>query len=129
MLAVVMPCFKSSRHIVDVINAVGPEVDKIIVVDDLCPEHGGQLVEQECRDSRVEVLYHEKNLGVGGAVKTGYRRAYESGADAVIKIDSDRQMDPALIPLFVEPLLKGEADYTKGNRFFEAAVFHQMPKN
>jgi dolichol-phosphate mannosyltransferase len=128
VLAVVIPCFKSSRHIVGVVNAIGSEVDKIIVVDDHCPENGGQLVEQECQDPRIEVIYHEKNLGVGGAVKTGYRRAYETGADVVVKIDSDGQMDPALIPLFVEPLLNGEADYTKGNRFFEAAVFHQMPK-
>ncbi|MEH6588912.1 MAG: glycosyltransferase family 2 protein [Halioglobus sp.] len=128
MLAVVIPCFKSSRHIVGVINAIGDEVDRIIVVDDHCPESGGKLVEQECHDPRIEVIYHEKNLGVGGAVKTGYRRAHESGADIVVKIDSDGQMDPDLIPLFVQPLVNGEADYTKGNRFFEAAVFHQMPK-
>ena len=128
MLVVVIPCFKASRHVLEVISAIDEKVDKILLVDDACPEGSGKLVEQQCQDPRVEVLYHSENKGVGAAVKTGYSRAWELGADIVVKIDADGQMDPSLIPLFVAPLEAGEADYTKGNRFFEAAVFHTMPR-
>jgi hypothetical protein len=58
---------------------------------------------------------------------TGYRHALELGADIVVKVDGDGQMDPTyLIPL-VEPILAGEADYTKGSRFFYTRQLRQMP--
>lgn len=125
---VVIPCYKVSLHICDVIKEIGSEVDAIIVVDDCCPEKSGALVESICTDVRVRVIYHTTNQGVGGAVLTGYKAAIEAGAEVIVKIDGDGQMDARLIPSFIEPILNGEADYTKGNRFFDLEEIHAMPK-
>jgi glycosyltransferase involved in cell wall biosynthesis len=128
MIVVVIPCYKVSSHIIDLINNIGSEVNKIIVVDDMCPEKTAFLVEQECLDPRVIVLKHEENRGVGGAVITGYLEAINFGAEVIVKIDGDGQMDPALIPDFIRPILLGEADYVKGNRFFNLENLSGMPK-
>ena len=97
-------------------------------MDDFCPEESGKYVENLIEDLRVRVLYHEQNLGVGGAVMTGYRAAIADGAEVIVKIDGDGQMDTSLIPRFIEPILAGEADYTKGNRFFDLEQVRAMPK-
>ena len=102
-------------------------MDRIYVVDDACPEDSGAKVEAGCRDPRVKVLRHAENQGVGGAVMTGYRQALADGADVIVKIDGDGQMAPALCRRFVAPILRGEADYTKGNRFYDLAKSHRMP--
>src|SRR5437899_2197211 len=117
-ISVVIPCYRVGKQVLDVIAGIGPECTAIFVIDDHCPEQTGRLVERCVTDPRVRVFYHEKNTGVGGAVMTGYRAALEAGADIIVKIDGDGQMDPRLIPQFVAPIARGEADYTKGNRFF-----------
>ena len=75
----------------------------------------------------MTVLFHEKNQGVGGAVITGYKRATQEGAGVIVKLDGDGQMDPALIGNFVQPILEGRADYTKGNRFYNVEDVRTMP--
>ena len=127
-IAVVIPSYRVVRHILGVISAMGPEVWRIYVVDDKCPDGSGNLVEAECKDPRVVVLRHEVNQGVGAAVMTGYRAAIADGAEVIVKVDGDGQMDPSLIPNFVAPILAGEADYTKGNRFFDLEEIRAMPK-
>lgn len=127
-IAVVIPCYKVSAHILGVIKSIGREVDTIFVVDDCCTEKSGELVENNCTDARVRVIYHANNQGVGGAVLTGYKAAIEAGADVIVKVDGDGQMDPGLIPMFIAPILAGEADYTKGNRFFDLEEIRAMPK-
>ena len=127
-IAVVIPSYKVTRHILGVIAAVGPEVAKIYVIDDACPDGSGKLVAAECADPRVEVLTHAINQGVGGAVLTGYARALADGMDIVVKIDGDGQMDPALLPTIIAPIVSGRADYAKGNRFDTLESLEQMPK-
>ncbi len=126
-IAVAIPCYKVTRHVLGVIEAIGPEVDTIYAVDDACPDGSGKLIEQHSRDPRVRVLRHSENQGVGGAVVTAYKAAIADGMDIVVKIDGDGQMDPALLPQFVRPLLRGKADYTKGNRFFRPESVQGMP--
>jgi len=126
-IAVVIPCYRVATHILDVIKRIGPEVGWIIAVDDGCPEYSGDLIEQQCHDRRVRVLRHERNMGVGAAVMTGYRAALDLPVLAVVKIDGDGQMDPALIQTLCEPLLKGRADYVKGNRFYRVRHTAGMP--
>ena len=126
-VAVVIPCFRVKKHVLAVIDAIGPEVARIYVVDDACPEGSGAHVEESSRDERVQVLYRERNGGVGAAVVTGYRQAVADGADVIVKIDGDGQMDPGLVPRFVRPILAGEADYTKGNRFYDIEGLRSMP--
>jgi dolichol-phosphate mannosyltransferase len=127
-VAVVIPCYKVSRHIQAVIAGIGDEVRQIYVVDDACPEGTGKLVKEVVKDHRVKVLFHSENNGVGGAVMTGYRAAIDGGADVIVKVDGDGQMDPALIPDFIWPILSGEADYSKGNRFYDLEEIRVMPK-
>lgn len=126
-IAVVIPSYKVTRHVLGVIAGIGPEVSRIYVVDDKCPDGSGKLVREQCADPRVTVLEHEVNQGVGGAVITGYRAALADGARVIVKVDGDGQMNPALIPDFVAPLLAGEADYAKGNRFFDLEQIRAMP--
>ena len=126
-VAAVIPCHRVRDHIRDVLAAIGPEVSHIFVVDDCCPQRSGCLVESRVSDSRVRVLRTPVNLGVGGAVMLGYQAALDAEADIIVKLDGDGQMDPALIPHFIEPILRGEADYAKGNRFFDLAGVRDMP--
>lgn len=126
-IAVVIPCFRVTRHIHQVISAIGAEVDAIYCVDDACPDGSGDFIEREVNDARVSVLRHEANRGVGGAVMTGYRQAIAEGASVIVKIDGDGQMDPALIENFAAPILYGDADYTKGNRFYDLREIKSMP--
>jgi glycosyltransferase involved in cell wall biosynthesis len=126
-IAVVIPSYRVTRHILGVIAGIGPEVSRIYVVDDKCPDGSGALVQSECRDPRVKVLFHAENQGVGGAVMTGYQAAIDEDMTVIVKVDGDGQMDPRLIPLFVAPIAEGEADYVKGNRFFDLEKIRAMP--
>lgn len=126
-IAVAIPCYNVTQHVQDVLDAIGPEVEAIYAVDDACPAGSGRFIEEHVRDPRVRVLYHDQNQGVGGAVVTAYKAAMADGMDIVVKIDGDGQMNPALLPQFVRPLLHGKADYTKGNRFHRPESVQGMP--
>lgn len=126
-VAVVIPCYRAQQQVLDVVRRIGPEVAAIYVVDDACPERVGNLVEQTIRDPRVRVIRRDQNGGVGAATLTGMSAALADGADVVVKLDGDGQMDPAAIPQLIDPLLSGEADYTKGNRFFAPRFVIGMP--
>jgi glycosyltransferase involved in cell wall biosynthesis len=127
-VAVVIPSYRVTQHILEVLEGIGPEIRQIFVVDDACPDSSGDFVEKHSRDKRVKVLRHSENQGVGGAVITGYRAALEAGADIVVKVDGDGQMNPALIPNLIAPILAGEADYAKGNRFDSLEDLYEMPR-
>lgn len=127
-VAVVIPSYKVKAHILGVIKSIGSEIQTIYVVDDCCPEGSGDFVELHNQDSRVVVLRNPENQGVGGAVMTGYQAALADGVDIVVKIDGDGQMDPTLIESFISPILLGDADYTKGNRFYDLEKISAMPK-
>ncbi|HET9428322.1 MAG TPA: glycosyltransferase family 2 protein [Allosphingosinicella sp.] len=116
VLAVVIPSFRAAATIGTVLAAIGPEVGRIYVVDDGCPDSTGLHVAAHFSDRRITVLHNSRNLGVGGAMKHGYRHALADGAEIIVKLDSDGQMDPGQILLLIEPILRGEADYSKGNR-------------
>lgn len=126
-IIVVIPSFKVKKHIIDVIDSVKKLVDLIIIVDDKCPENSGRVA-QELNIPQLKVIFNQKNLGVGGAVKEGYKKAIELGADIVIKIDGDGQMDSRFIPELIKPIVDGNADYTKGNRFRDFKALRSMPK-
>ena len=126
-IAVVIPAYRVAAHILEVIAEIGSEVSQIFVVDDACPEGSGALVADKCADKRVVVLTHSENQGVGGAVVTGYRAALAGGASIVVKLDGDGQMDPAMIADLIQPIVDGNADYTKGNRFDSLVGLREMP--
>jgi len=127
-IAIVIPCYRASAHILGVLAGIGPEVARIFVVDDGCPEQTGRVVTAGCTDARVQVITHPENCGVGAAMVTGYQAALAQGADIVVKLDGDGQMDPRELARFVAPLIAGTADYAKGNRFFDLALLERMPR-
>jgi len=126
-ISVVIPAYRILQHIEDVIANIPEFVWRIYVIDDACPDGSGRLLDKNLENNRLRVIYHEQNMGVGGAVMTGYRAAIEDGSDIIVKVDGDGQMDPGLIPYFVEPILSGDADYTKGNRFYDLEEIRAMP--
>ena len=126
-IAVAIPCYKVTQHVMGVIAAIGPDVCRIYAVDDACPDASGKFIEEHNTDPRVSVLYNPENRGVGGAIVTAYKAAIAEDMDIVVKIDGDGQMNPALLPQFVRPLLRKRADYTKGSRFYRPESVQGMP--
>jgi dolichol-phosphate mannosyltransferase len=126
-IVVVVPCYKVRRHIASVIAGIRHRVLRIYIVDDCCPEQTGRFVQEVCHDPRITVLFHTTNQGVGAAVITGYRKALEDGHHIVVKMDGDNQMNPSYLQALVTPLLQGDADYAKGNRFFDLYSLAGMP--
>lgn len=126
-VAVIIPSYRVTRHILDVIARIGEDCHLIFVIDDACPDGSGRFVIDNCDDPRVQVIRNPDNLGVGGAVITGYRAALAAGADVLVKIDGDGQMPPELVGRFIKPILQGQADYTKGNRFYDLDLIRLMP--
>ena len=122
----IIPCYRASRQICDVISRVLPEVEHVFVVDDACPDRSGDLVTASCSMERVTVIRHVMNQGVGGATISGYRAAVAAGFEVIVKLDADGQMEPSCIPDLVQPIVEGIADYTKGNRFFRHEYLHRM---
>jgi glycosyltransferase involved in cell wall biosynthesis len=127
-VCVVIPCFKVRDHIAKVIAHIGPEVARIFVVDDKCPEKSGSYVKEVVSDARVQVLFNESNLGVGGSTVVGYQEALADDFDVFIKIDGDGQIDPKLIPFIINPLIQDRYDYVKGNRFWDYEHLREMPR-
>jgi glycosyltransferase involved in cell wall biosynthesis len=127
IIHLVIPAYKVRLQLSEVVTNVGPEVSKIWVVDDACPEDSCAELVRKVDQSRIFVLRNQVNLGVGGATKVGMRAALESGADIVVKIDGDGQMNPSDIPRVCEPIFAGRADFAKGNRFEDLVSLRKMP--
>jgi len=126
-IAVVVPAYKVRLHLENVVRELPEFIDNVIVVDDACPEKSYKALENVDIKSLV-VVRHDINMGVGGALISGYKKVLELGCDIVIKIDGDGQMDSSYIEKLIEPILNNNADYTKGNRFYDFNALKQMPK-
>lgn len=127
-VAVIIPAYKVSKYVVALVGCLNNLGYKIYVVDDKCPENSGKLIENSYSNNlNIKVIFHKENLGVGGAVLTGYKNAIVDGANILVKLDGDGQMDPRLIPRLIKPIEMGIADYVKGNRFYNLEKIKQMP--
>lgn len=127
-IAAVIPAFNVAKEIGSVLRALPALFTTIVVVNDGSVDDTGAILDHYAElDPRIVAIHHERNGGVGAAMISGYRKALDSGADILVKIDGDGQMPLWLIPALIEPLVQGEADYTKGNRFRDFATLRQMP--
>jgi len=127
-LAVVIPAYRVADTIEVVIKELPKYLRYVIVVDDASPDNTSALVKALVKeDRRIVLIRHDQNQGVGGAMQTGFKKALELGAQVVVKLDGDHQMDAAYIPALITPLLEGKADYAKGNRFRDFESLRLMP--
>jgi dolichol-phosphate mannosyltransferase len=127
-VAVVIPCYRVAASIGRVLAEVGPEVWRIYCVDDASPDETSEAISTAARaDPRVRLVRRAENGGVGAAVLDGFQAALADGATVMVKVDGDGQMNPTFVPDFVAPILAGEADYVKGNRFYSLQGVARMP--
>jgi dolichol-phosphate mannosyltransferase len=129
MICAVIPAFRARRTVCDVVRGILRYADVVVVVDDACPEGSGDAASREFRGHpAVYVLMRERNGGVGAAMKTGIQKALDLGADVIVKLDADGQMDPSYIPSIAELFeIDPNLALVKGNRFFDPRVLRTMP--
>lgn len=126
-IALVIPARNEEKLIGETLAHVPAVIDRVFVVDDGSTDATAARA-RKSGDARVTVLVHERNRGVGAAIVTGYRAAFSDGADIAVVVGGDNQMDLAEVEAFLDPLIAGEADYTKGNRFLvPGSVLQDMP--
>jgi len=127
-VAVVVPAYNEEKLIAKTITSVPDLVDRIIVVNDASNDHTAKIVEDMAEsDSRIYLMEHEVNQGVGGAIVTGYKRARDLEMDITVVMAGDAQMDPKDFLNIIEPIATENADYTKGNRLFYGDAWNMIP--
>jgi glycosyltransferase involved in cell wall biosynthesis len=131
-IALVIPAYREQKLISNTLQNVPELFDRVYVVDDCSPDDQNRVIlEMSKRDPRIMLLQHKVNQGPGGAIITGYRRASADGNDIVVVVGGDHQMDLGEVHRFLDPIVDGVADYTKGNRFFIEKLeetIQRMPK-
>jgi glycosyltransferase involved in cell wall biosynthesis len=130
-IAVVIPCYNEETLIGAVLETMPSFVDRIFVVDDKSSDRTVEIVRQRIdqeTETRVTLIEHEQNQGVGGAIATGYKAALEERVDVTAVMAGDAQMDPEELSDIVGPIVRGECDYTKGNRLFSGDAWNIIPR-
>jgi glycosyltransferase involved in cell wall biosynthesis len=129
-VAVVIPAFNEENLIECTIHGIPDFVDKIIVVDDCSHDETGARVSVAAQQqpNRIALISHTENQGVGGAIASGYIWCRDHDVDIAVVMAGDAQMDPDDLPALVQPLLKDEYDYAKGNRLFTGDAWNQIPR-
>ena len=116
-VAIIVPAYNEEKLIVPTIRGIPTWVHKIIVIDDASKDVTYEIVKNEmASDSRIMVIHHVKNRGVGGAIKSGLAEFINSDCEIMAIMAGDNQMDPNYLGSLIDPILKGNADITKGNR-------------
>jgi glycosyltransferase involved in cell wall biosynthesis len=129
-VGVVVPCHNEETQIGSVIETMPECVDRMFIVDDVSTDRTVEVVESyldRC-PGRIRLIRHERNGGVGAAIVTGYKAAVEEGIGATAVMAGDAQMDPADLVDLLDPVVLGEADYSKGNRLFSGDAWKVIPR-
>jgi glycosyltransferase involved in cell wall biosynthesis len=112
---VIVPAYNEEESLpvtLDELRRRSPGLD-VLVVDDGSRDRTAQVA----RESGVPVVSHPVNLGVGGALQTGFRWALRHGYDVGVQLDADGQHDPACLEALLEPVLRGACDVSIGSRY------------
>lgn len=127
-ITVIIPAYQVEQEINAVLSLLPNYIRDIIVVNDCSSDGTAEVVKHAAKiDRRILLLNHDHNQGVGGAMITGFKKALELNSQIVVKIDGDGQMSTDYLPALLTPLILGQADYTKGNRFRDLQALNQMP--
>src|SRR6266550_8286793 len=126
-VAVVVPAHDEEKLIAETVGSIPYFVDRILVVDDASRDKTAEVV-RGLQHPRVELIVHERNLGVGGAIVTGYKRALEERIDVTAVMAADAQMDPADLETLCAPVARREVDYAKANRLFTGQAWEVIPR-
>jgi len=127
-ITVVIPCYKVAAHIESTVSGLPAWVDYLVLVNDCSPDNTIDILNQlAAKNPKVSVLSNPVNLGVGGAMITGFRHALHTDTDIVVKLDGDGQMNPKYLPAMLQPLCEKAAEFTKGNRFNDFQALKSMP--
>jgi len=126
-VAVVVPAYDEEELVGETVRGIPEFVDAVYVVDDASRDATGDRA-REVGDSRVEVVRHEQNQGVGAAILTGYRRSLEDGVDVACVMAADNQMDPTELEKIARPVVLGQVDYTKANRLVSGEAWRTIPR-
>lgn len=120
-ILIIIPAYNEQACISRVINWVKAEIPcaDILLVNDGSTDNTSSIA----RSHGVMVVDLPFNLGIGGAMQTGYLYAYRNGYDIAIQIDADGQHDPAFVHRLISPILKGEYDMTIGSRYLQASSY------
>jgi len=124
-IAVVIPALNEERWIASTIRTLPSYVDHIVVVDDGSSDATAEVV-RALDDARVMLCRNASPTGVGAAIALGYRQSSEA-ADVVAVMAGDGQMDPDDLEAIVLPIVRGKADYVKGDRLAHPSVREAMP--
>jgi glycosyltransferase involved in cell wall biosynthesis len=128
VIAAVVPAYREEALIGQTIQGMPTFVDHIVVVDDCSPDQTSAAA-LAVADPRLTLHRLEENQGVGGAVLTGHRIAANLGADVMVVMAGDNQMDPAALPSLLDPIIENGYGFTKGNRFFSLDAIAGMPRH
>ncbi|WAC07001.1 MAG: glycosyltransferase family 2 protein [Thermodesulfobacteriota bacterium] len=127
-IGVVVPAHNEEKLIVRVIDTMPDFIDRIIVVNDASTDNTLMVLDNEKKHhSYLEIITHQKNQGVGGAIITGYKRAKELKIDVTVVMAGDAQMDPLDLPDIIDPVVSSGVDYSKGNRLFRGESWDMIP--
>ena len=111
----IVPAFDeeaSVGRVIDEIRAFDPGFEVAVIDDGSTDRTAGVAA-----DRGAHVIRLPFNLGIGGAMQTGYRYAFEQGYDVAVQVDGDGQHDPSELSKILKPVLDGEADLVVGSRF------------
>ncbi len=127
-ICVIVTAYNEELLISQTIETIPHFVDNIVVVDDCSTDTTTKIIAKfEMEKNRVIHIRHEKNLGVGAAVRTGYLWCKDNNLDIGIVMNGDAQMDPNDIINLINPIINGSADYTKGNRLVTKEAWKNIP--
>jgi len=129
-VSVVVPAHNEEKLIHIVLQTFPDWVDKVIVVDDCSTDATAEVVRRHIKeDSRVSLVMHTENKGVGGAIASGYKASLEMQCDIAVVMAGDAQMDPNDMERVILPVAEGRADYSKGNRLFTGQAWDIIPRH
>lgn len=128
-VAVLIPAYNEATQIESVVKALPTYVDRVVIVNDASTDSTADVIRALAEiDERIVAIDLDENRGVGGAMAVAYGWARDNGIDVAVRVDGDGQMDPDEMPLLIEPIVQGTADYTKGNRLWDPAGWQLIPR-